>query len=397
MKSSAIVKFLGSAFAYLKSGTVFKVISVTSRVALGIVSTLKLQARRILRWWHGDEEFRTISAARDEAFANEGRRTPHFHRTTQYLLAIPAVILVIAVAASLEQTPVTGRWRIIMMNKDEEALLVESFLKPGSPPGSHLNWTVPRDWVAILRSDQNPHVQNGVPSNTIMGYPVLNPSDDWRAKWVLNTLIRLQDSVQRLNIIPGSPADRYDKLDVGDTRFLIPPVAIPLTIRPAVLKHHGRSEDEYIEGPFLTRYGCVVLNSPIANAFAIGFGPALQTNPDGVEEAPGVIVVHSGLLDEIMKGRRQRVVEASGESVAVNPVASPNPVVGIFSNLVKPYSPIVAAPSKREDEELAAVLAHELSHALLSHTLEAESAGNMYDLLTTILADCKLLFSVYPI
>lgn len=72
--------------------------------------SLKLRAKRILRWWHGEKDFRVMETAIDEAFADgKWRRAPHFRRTTKYPLAAPVIILSFAIYASRERTPVSGR------------------------------------------------------------------------------------------------------------------------------------------------------------------------------------------------------------------------------------------------------------------------------------------------
>ena len=73
-----------------------------------------------------------------------------------------------------------------------------------------------------------------------------------------------------------------------------PAVEVPLSVRPAVLKHHGHDPDEESLGPLVTRFGCLVVESPLCNAFSLGFGPARASDDRRYQEAPGVIVVQTG-------------------------------------------------------------------------------------------------------
>ncbi|KAL5487578.1 hypothetical protein ACEPAI_5686 [Sanghuangporus weigelae] len=392
LKTSVVAKFFASAIAYFKSGAVFKTITGAGRVSLAVIGYLRLQGRKLLRWWHGNEYYERRKAEQ------EARRRswffPHFGRTTLIIISLPITLLTFTILASIERTPVWGRLRIIMMSTDEEALLVEEFLKPGSPPGAHLDNTTARDWLAILRAASG---EEASPPGTLMGMPVLDPRFDWRVRWVLDVFRQLEDGVKRVNLMTEHVKDGHNVVEIGSTRFAVPPVDYPLTVRPAALRHHGRTEDERVEGPLVTRYGCLVVESPACNAFSLGFGPALQTDPNKNEEAPGVVVVFTGLLDEILRGREERLSERKSELDKSAPAAS-NALFGVFQQAAAaspryPNMPVI--PTKYETDQLASTLAHELGHLLLSHSLESYSSNNMYQSIGDFATDL-IRTALYP-
>lgn len=59
---------------------------------------------------------------------------------------------------------------------------------------------------------------------------------------------------------------------------------------------------------------------------------------------------------------------------------------GIFSSVQKP-TPIPSGPTRHQSDQVAAMLAHELGHLLLSHSLETWAGTGMYELLTTMTTD----------
>lgn len=387
VKASFLGKLLAPAFAYLKSVHFFKVASFYSKAALGVVSALRLQARRILRWWHGFDDFHALNMAREEAFSAGGRsqRIPYFHRTTKVLFAVPIVLVSTAIVASLERTPLTGRWRIIMMDENDEVFTIEDFLKPGSPPGSHLDWSLRRDWVEILRYLEKPDIK---PPGTVDGYPVVDFRTDWRAKWVLNILSRIEDSANRMDLTSHEITSQATAIDIGETRLVLPPFRHPFEPRAATRRIYGHVSDEPVDG-LVMRFGCLVVDAPSGNAYSIGFGPGLPISSGMPVEGPGVVVVYTGLIDEIIS-ERQRVMNEAITSVSPPQPSSSNLIVGLFSSAVsRTGKSRVAFPAPEDADQLAAVLAHELSHILLSHSLEDLSSGSMSDLLTSFFTDCE--------
>ncbi|KAL5507762.1 hypothetical protein ACEPAH_5380 [Sanghuangporus vaninii] len=392
LKTSAVAKFFASAIAYFKSGAVFKMITGAGRVSLAVIGYLRLQGRKLLRWWHGHEHYERKKAEQEA----RGRSWffPHFGRTALIIISLPITLLTFTILASIERTPVWGRLRIIMMSTDEEALLVEEFLKPGSPPGAHLDNTTARDWLAILRAASG---EDASPPGTLMGMPVLDPRFDWRARWVLDVFRQLEDGIKRVNLTTEHVKDGYNVVEIGSARFAVPPVDYPLTVRPAALRHHGRAEDDHVEGPLVTRYGYLVVESPACNAFSLGFGPALQTDPNKNEEAPGVVVVFTGLLDEILRERGELLSERKSELEKPAP-AAPSALFGVFQQATAAspqYPNMPVTPTKHETDQLASTLAHELGHLLLSHSLESYSSNNMYQSIGDFATDL-IRTALYP-
>ena len=384
LKAGILGKAFASAVAYFKSGTVFKAIAGTSRWLLGFIAYLRLQGRKLLRWWYGPEVYARREAEREA----RGRSwfPPHFGRTIYFIFAGLFTFISIAILASYERTPVWGRWRIIMMSTDEEATLVEEFLKPGSPQGAHLDNTTARDWLAILRAASE---EDASPPGTLMGMPVLDPRFDWRARWVMDVFSQLEDGIKRVNLTSDHVKDGYNVVQIGSATFAVPPIEYPLTIRPAALRHHGRAEDEHVEGPLVTRYGCLVVESPVCNAFSLGFGPALQSDTNKSEEAPGVVVVFTGLLDEIFRGQEKRLLDQKLGAEKPSQGAS-NALFGVFQQAAAvspPHPNIPVMPTKHESDQLASTLAHELGHLLLSHSLETYSSNNTYETIVVFATD----------
>lgn len=289
--------FLAPLLIFLKSGTVVKTIAIVSRVAVSLVAPLKLGAQRILIWWHGHEHIAQLRAQQlastvlgglgEKAGSHHWHR-PHFHRTTVVLLAAPVVLLAVAVLASLERTPVWGRWRVIMMSADEEALLIDEFLAPGTPEGVDPSAPIKRDWLAILREASG---EESGPPGTLCGLRVVDPASDWRVRWVQDVFHRLEAGVDRANLTADCKENKVFSIDGHE--FVLPPVKYPLTVRPAMIKHY--SEDVPVDGPLVTHHGCLVVESPLRNAFSIGFGPALGSDASRYGEAPGVVVVYTGM------------------------------------------------------------------------------------------------------
>jgi Zn-dependent protease with chaperone function len=107
-------------------------------------------------------------------------------------------------------------------------------------------------------------------------------------------------------------------------------------------------------------YSLLVVEKPDAsNAFSYGFGP----------DGGGGIVVYSGFLDDVMsKTPTDVVVDAPERTTWLS-----NLFGGLFSRPPPPYP----TPTPEQTTELAILLAHELSHLILSHHLESLSSVNI--------------------
>lgn len=380
-KSGVIAKTVTVAVGYLKSGAIIKVISAVSKVSFSIIASLRLAARRILRWWHGEEHIKQLRLQRKQSGQSRKRNT-HFRRTIAVLAWTPLFLIWLVFTASMERTPVWGRWRVILMSTDEEAMMLEEFLRAGCPAGAKLEENKPLDWLAILR----PAFNDCGPEGTLQGMQVLDPNMDWRAAWVKNVFMRLQDGIHLLNLADMHGQHHEYVWDIAGAHYVVKPPDLPLTVRPSQAHEHAMEENQ--ERPLLTRYGLLVVDGPVPNAFSIGFGPAKMIGDGENEEAPGVVVVYTGILDGILQGRD------------CTPTPEPSRLAkmfGIFAG-INNASIHSACPTKYETDQLASILAHEIGHLLLSHSLESIAADNAYDLLSGIATDRALtssqLFSI---
>jgi len=110
----------------------------------------------------------------------------------------------------------------------------------------------------------------------------------------------------------------------------------------------------------------IVVDDPNSrNAFSYGFGP------DG---ASG-IVVFSGFLDDILSKNMAPPDAASGASNPPDTSLLHMLVGGLFTS---PSPPAQYQPTSEQTADLAILLAHELSHLVLSHHLETLSSVTIF-------------------
>ncbi len=205
------------------------------------------------------------------------------------------------------------------------------------------------------------------------GPPKIVPPSDWRYAWVRDTLRSLEAVIPKLGD-ERSLAPVW--LERGDDDVPLPPPAeYPLRPRPRAaeyvrqLMHSSWSAPSHvITGP---PYSLIVVDDPDArNAFSYGFGP------DGA----GGIVVFSGFLDDILS----KNAAPAGRAAA----ASSQPPVGGSSLWSRLFGGIFSAPptqpaqyyhpTPEQTADLAILLAHELSHLVLSHHLETLSSMTIF-------------------
>ncbi|BGP48638.1 hypothetical protein JCM10450v2_004514 [Rhodotorula kratochvilovae] len=289
------------------------------------------------------------------------------------LVLTPLVFLALVALASLERTPITGRWRIVMLSPAEEADLVRSVLapSPASAPAVTPEGTS-RDWVAILRRVLA-LPDEGTSADThrrrLLGGEVLDPRD-WRVRWAGAVLRALEQ---------GGAAALSASAGAGGPEGVLrpPPTAYPL--EPRAEAASGAWSDELLlskpahahaahgaggagAAPLRLEYDLLVVDRPDANAFSFGFGPdAARRGAEGEEGTRprrGVIVVYTGFLDEIL-----------GRSPSLSPTTAPNP---LQANLTPPTLPTAA-----QTRALAVLLSHELAHLALSHTLESYASSSL--------------------
>jgi hypothetical protein len=290
---------------------------------------------------------------------------------THVLLFIPAVLLWLGILASVEQTPLTGRyvqplhdyssisvtnhlcrWRLIVLSPEEEDEIAAQLAGP--------KWY---QAVTDILSNEGP--------------PKLISSHDWRYQWVQDTLHRLESVIP---ILQREHELNAHWLDVGpDEPPLPPPAEYPLKPRPrgtdlmrrfsdTLCGRKSTSSAHVISGP---PYSLLLVDRPdAANAFSYGFGP------DG---ACG-IVVYSGFLDDILS---KTPVHSSSRSTSVTPHLQESPWLSymfgtLFSVLpTSPTAPLHPIPTEEQTTELAILLAHEVAHLVLSHHIETLSSGTI--------------------
>ena len=157
---------------------------------------------------------------------------------------------------------------------------------------------------------------------------------------------------------------------------LPPPSQYPLTTRPRASETLHRICEEVckkrknpnwkpqpVQNTFVgPPYALVLVDKPdAANAFSYGFGP----------DGGGGIVVYSGFLDEIFS---KYPMQYETPSIEKNKSWWSHLLGNLFSS-----SPPVPRPQPTPEQttELAILLAHELSHLILSHHLESLSSSTV--------------------
>ena len=214
------------------------------------------------------------------------------------------------------------------------------------------------------------------------GAPKILPPSDWRYAWVRDTLRTLEGVLPKLGD-EKSLAPVW--LERGDDDIPLPPPAdYPLRPRPRaaeyvrqLMQSNWSASSHVIAGP---PYSLIVVDDPNArNAFSYGFGP------DGA----GGIVVYSGFLDDILSKNAQSTPErlngnSSGSSavgaVQQQPAATTSFWSKLFGGLflAAPPHPAHHHPTTDQTTDLAILLAHELSHLVLSHHLETLSSMTIF-------------------
>ncbi|KAJ7494753.1 peptidase family M48-domain-containing protein [Mycena galericulata] len=270
-------------------------------------------------------------------------RTLLFHA----LFFIPGFLFWSTILASLERTPLTGRWRLIILSPEEEDEIAAQLAGPG--------WY---QAVGEILSHDGP--------------AQLIPPSDWRYGWVRDTLRELERTIPVL-INEGETCKNWSE-NGHDGIPLPPPAEYPLRPRPrafeyirmfceSMCKRTVLPVPHSVPGP---PYSLLVVDKPDAsNAFSYGFGP----------DGGGGIVVYSGFLDEILARP-----PPDGEMVSYT---APEPRSSLWSSLVggifssSPPPPTHPVPTESQTAELAILLSHELAHLVLSHHLETLSSGTV--------------------
>ncbi|KAF8149908.1 hypothetical protein B0H34DRAFT_667077 [Crassisporium funariophilum] len=326
--------------ALLKASTGFTLVRTASRVALTFIPLLwitTLKSHKVLKY-SAIYGIPTTEAQKERHI----KKIRNGNILLRVLLLVPLVLFCSTIVASLEQTPLTGRWRAILLSPEEEDEIASQLAGPG--------WY---NSVSEILAEE--------------GSPRLISSTDWRYQWVYETLQKLESTIPILAREPELCPNW--KEGSSDSRPLPPPAEYPLRPRPRASEYihwmcqklNNRGDTQTaphvtIPGP---PYSLLVVDNPEAsNAFSYGFGP----------DGGSGIVVYSGFLDDIF-------AKMPAQYDAPPPIEKSiwsKFFGGIFSS--PPSQPLHPTPTPDQTTELAILLAHEMAHLILSHHLESLSS-----------------------
>lgn len=359
--------------SFLKTSTALQLAGTISRIALTFIPLVflkKLKARRILQ-----KIDVKMSNGRTDLEEKRARIVQHERRSTiafHILLFTPIILFWLTIVASLERTPLTGRWRLILLSPEEEEDIAAQLAGAG--------------WyraVGEILSQRGP--------------PRLVDPGDWRLTWVQDTLRRLEAVVPVLQHEHDLVPDWMEHGPDDGTVPCPPPAEFPLRPRPRASEYFRRvaeaacartvhSSPHAIAGP---PYSLLVVDDPEAsNAFSYGFGP----------DGGGGIVVFSGFLDDVLSKYQPSVEELPPPPKSL----WAHFFGGLFS--FAPPTPIQPLPTEEQTSELAILLAHELAHLILTHHIETLSSGSIVwpgvmsivtDLVRTLLFPVTMLFGPF--
>ena len=199
------------------------------------------------------------------------------------------------------------------------------------------------------------------------GPPRIIPTNDWRYAWVNDTLRKLETTIPVMVDEPKIHPQWSE--ENKDYPPMPPPAEYPLRPRPRASEYLRRfcerlCEREVPPTPHTIHgppYSLLVIEKPDAsNAFSYGFGP----------DGGGGIVVFSGFLDDVMSKTPIDIISDAPERKTW--------LSNLFGFLSRaPSPPTYPKPTPEQTTELAILLAHELSHLILSHHLESLSSANI--------------------
>ncbi|KAH7097316.1 hypothetical protein BKA62DRAFT_624052 [Auriculariales sp. MPI-PUGE-AT-0066] len=256
------------------------------------------------------------------------------------MVAIPFALFWTTILSSLERTPLTGRPRLILLSPSEEDDVAKQLQGPG--------------WYSAVADILVNNAEGDVPR--------VISTTDWRYIWVHDTLRKLETY---MHILAHEKEHFQHLVDTAPPGFPVPPPSsYPLAPRPRVsqivhcfltetFSRNTPAEPPPALGP---PYNLLLVEKPdTSNGFSYGFGAGSAG-----------IVVFSGFLDEILRGSQ--------------------------------------SPTPEQTAQLAILLAHEISHLILSHHLETLSsstifAPNMYnifsDVVRTLLFPITMMFGPF--
>ena len=271
------------------------------------------------------------------------------------------------------------RWRLILLSPEEEDQIAAQLAGQG--------------WYQAVAEILTSQAEDGK-----MPTPI--PATDWRYQWVQSTLRRLESIIP---VLQDETKLNPSWLETGpDDVQLPPPAEYPLRPRPRASeylkmfsdmtcgkmpKHTPDHAPHSIAGP---PYSLLLVDNPCAsNAFSYGFGP----------DGGAGIVVYSAFIDEILNDpslspstlSRDQSEETSWWSY----------LFGSILNATHNQHPV---PSPEQTNRLAVLLAHELSHLILSHHLESLTSSSIVlpgllsiltDLVRTLMFPVTMLFGPF--
>lgn len=326
----------------LKASTALELVRTAARVALTFLPFMWFRKMRIDKMLKKAEERGDTEMVEKIKKKMAVKKYKHKAILINVLLFIPVVIFWLTILASIERTPLTGRWRLILLSPEEEEEISSQLAGAG--------------WYKAIADILS---QEGTT-------PKLLPPNDWRTIWVIDTLRKLEGVIPLLQHEHDLEAKW---LECGPHDVPLPPPAeYPLRPRPRaseVVRNFaelscGRRVPPSPHGIPGPPYSLVVVDKPdSSNAFSYGFGP----------DGGGGIVVFSGFLDDVIRKHpfpadHVPPVQQSWWSALFG---------GLSSNAAQPPP----TPTREQTEELAILLAHELSHLILSHHLETLSSGSI--------------------
>lgn len=358
--------------AVLKASGSLELARIAGRVALSLAPFLFLKNRKSMKWLQKD--LPGMEEKRPLVLRGIRTRTILFH----ILILTPVLLFWATIIASLERTPLTGRWRLILLSPEEEDQIAAQLAGEG--------------WYNAVSEILLSQAEDGK-------VPTPIPTTDWRYQWVQTTLRRLESVVPTLqDETKHSPSWLETGLD--DIQFP-PPADHPLRPRPRAseylkmfsdmtcgkqLKHTPDHAPHTITGP---PYSLLLVDNPnSSNAFSYGFGP----------DGGGGIVVYSAFIDEILNDPSLAFSTTSSEPEETSWWSY---LFGSILNTKQPHNPV---PSPEQTNRLAVLLAHELSHLILSHHLESLTSSSIVlpgllsiltDLLRTLMFPVTMLFGPF--
>lgn len=224
--------------------------------------------------------------------------------------------------------------------------------------------------------------------------PKIVPRSDWRYQWVEQTMRRLEASILAMHNI--SQYREMFENEGASTSTLPPPPEYPLLPRPRASQmlhalpisddHHSPHTDDKLHSHHVPPhvllgppYSLLIVENPDRNAFSYGFGAG----------GSGGVVLYTGFLDEVL---------SLTCDVATTSPSMPYPPkqISFLQNLFglgqppaspKPGLPCLETVTAEQTSALATLLAHELSHLVLSHHLETLSSGIFIPLVSGIFID----------